>query len=65
MNIKKFNESVRNDYIQGLIEFSGGAISHEEASKIAMRTFRPSDYYDGSGIIHKGPLYQAKEYVRH
>ena len=62
--LEKYSQSLCEDYINGLIEFSGGAISIEEAKKICQCNFRPTDYFPGSQIIHKGPLFNAKEYVR-
>ena len=65
MNYEEFNQSITNEYIEGLIKFSGGAITHSQAVIIARNKFRPSDYYEGSPLIHKGPLFHAKEYVRY
>lgn len=65
MNTTDTYDILRNDFIDGLITFSGGAISLIEANKIADRELRPSDYFPGSPVGHKGPYWQAKNYVRY
>lgn len=64
LNLEKYSQDLCNEYINGLIKFSGGTISREKAEWICKTNFRPTDYFPGSQIIHKGPLFNAKEYVR-
>ena len=64
MDLERYSQALRNEYIAGIIKYSGGAISHKEATWICMTNFRPTDYFPGSQIIHKGPLHDAKDYVR-
>lgn len=64
LDLEKYSQELREEFIESLIEFSGGAISQEQAEWICMTKFRPTDYFPGSQIIHKGPDVQAKQYVR-
>ena len=64
IDLEVYSKSLCDDYVEGLIKFSGGTISREKAEWICKLNFRPTDYFPGSQIIHKGPLHDAKDYVR-
>ena len=48
MSMKKYDKSLRKEFIEALIEFSEGGVSEKEANDIADNELRCSDYYDGS-----------------
>lgn len=56
MSMKKYDKSLRKEFIEALIEFSEGGISEKEANDIADNELRCSDYYDGSPTLQRSTL---------
>lgn len=56
--------TLRAEFIQALVKFSGGKISEEEANNIADKRLRLTDFSDDSPLAHKGPRWLAKRVIR-
>lgn len=56
-------ENVINQ-IEGLIYFSEGKISEQEALSISEKRLRLTDFSDDSPLAHKGPRWFAKRVVK-
>ena len=56
---QEVQEYMREDFIDGLIWFSKGKITMEEANHLADTKFRASDFDEDSPIGHKGPRWLA------
>ena len=50
-----FEDYIRKDFIEGLIYFSEGKISEQEALSISEKRLRLTDFSDDSPLSHKGP----------
>lgn len=60
MNIKEYEELLRKDFMEALIDFSKNELSVEEAEKIADEKLICSWFYDDdSPFTHKGPRWAA------
>lgn len=55
---------IRREYIEGLLVFSKGKLSLEDANKIADEHLRVTDFDDDSPLAHKGSDWAAWEYCR-
>lgn len=55
----QLKKTIKNDFIEALIEFSNGQISKQEAYEIAARELRYTDFCEDSPLGHKGPRWLA------
>ena len=59
-----FEDYIRKDFIEGIIYFSEGKISEQEALSISKKRFRLTDFSDDSPLAHKGPRWLAKRVIK-
>ena len=59
-----FEDYIRKDFIEGLIYFSEGKISEQEALSISEKRLRLTDFSDDSPLAHKGPRWFAKRIIQ-
>lgn len=64
MTTIEFYNSLRNEFIEALLEFSNGKITEKEANIIANQELRVTDFMLGSPLTHKGPRWLAKTLLR-
>lgn len=57
-------DGIREEYIEGLLFFSKGKLTLEEANIIADKYLRVTDFADDSPLAHKGSNWAAWEYCR-
>ena len=59
-----YENYIRKEFIEGLIYFSKGKISKQEAQLIAEKRLHLTDFSDNSSLAHKGPRWFAKRVVQ-
>ena len=64
INIITYDNYIRKEFIEGLIYFSNGKISEQEALSISEKRLRLTDFSDDSPLAHKGPRWFAKRVIQ-
>lgn len=59
-----YEDYIREEFIKGLIYFSNGKISEQEAELISIKRLRITDFSDDSPLAHKGPRCFARRVVK-
>lgn len=58
-----YENYIRKEFIDGLIYFSKGKISKQEAQLIAEKKLRLTDFSDNRPLAHKGPRWFAMRVI--
>ena len=61
--ISTFEDYIKKEFVEGLIYFSDGKISEQEALSIFEERLCLTDFSDDSPLVHKGPRWLAKRVV--
>lgn len=59
-----YEDYIREEFIKGLIYFSNGKISEQEAELISIKRLRITDFSDDSPLAHKDPRWFARRVVK-
>ena len=60
---KEFFNKVKKEFINELVSLSNGSITENEATIIANRNLRPTDFSDDSPLQHKSVKWLAMSYL--